>query len=63
MNTFFHSGLAWASLPIALAFALFVFLVLREVFTWYWKINKIVVLLEQIEENTRPQKEIKKEVQ
>ena len=30
-----------------------VFLTLREFVTWYWKINKIVHLLEQIEENTR----------
>jgi len=28
--------------------------ILREVFAWYWKINKIVRLLERIEENTRP---------
>ncbi|MBP7741105.1 MAG: hypothetical protein KA104_00240 [Candidatus Pacebacteria bacterium] len=30
------------------------FFLLREVFTWYWKINRIVVLLEKIEQNTRP---------
>lgn len=31
-----------------------VFLVIREILTWYWKINRIVDLLEKIEENTRP---------
>lgn len=31
-------------------FLLFVFL--RELITWYWKINRIVELLEKIEENT-----------
>lgn len=37
--------------------AVLVFLVLREVFTWYWKINKIVDLLEKIEKNTRQGKD------
>jgi len=30
-----------------------IFFVLREVFMWYWKINKIVALLEEIKENTK----------
>lgn len=30
-----------------------VFFLIREILTWYWKINKIVSLLEDIEENTR----------
>lgn len=29
------------------------FLLFREIVTWYWKINKIVDLLEKIEKNTR----------
>ena len=29
------------------------FLVLREMVTWYWKINQAIDLLTQIEENTR----------
>lgn len=29
------------------------FLIFREFALWYWKINRIVELLEQIEENTR----------
>jgi hypothetical protein len=28
------------------------FLILREFFCWYWKINKIVDLLEDIKQNT-----------
>lgn len=28
--------------------------ILREVLAWYWKINKVIQLLEKIEENTRP---------
>jgi hypothetical protein len=31
-------------------------MVIREVVTWYWKINKIVDLLEKIEKNTRSDK-------
>ncbi len=33
------------------------FLLLREFVTWYWKQTRIVHLLEQIEENTRKQKD------
>jgi len=38
--------------------AIFIFFVLRELFTWYWKLNKIVKLLEDIEENTRPKEKV-----
>ncbi|MBU2103963.1 hypothetical protein KJ848_03015 [Patescibacteria group bacterium] len=27
--------------------------ILREVLAWYWKINRVIQLLEKIEENTR----------
>lgn len=30
------------------------FFLLREILTWYWKINKQIELLEKIEQNTRP---------
>jgi len=63
MNIFFNSGFGWTFFPTVLAFVLFIFLILREVLTWYWKINKIIVLLEQIEENTRPHQDAGKEVQ
>lgn len=33
--------------------AVVIFLVFREVLTWYWKTNQIVDLLKQIEKNTR----------
>lgn len=36
-----------------LGVGIFVFFLFREVLTWYWKTNKIVSLLEQIEMNTR----------
>ncbi|MDB5204855.1 MAG: hypothetical protein JWP09_883 [Candidatus Taylorbacteria bacterium] len=38
---------------LVLSFIIFGFLALREIFTWYWKINRIIELLEKIEENTR----------
>ncbi len=41
-----------------LIFVIFIFFVLRELFTWYWKLNKIVRLLEDIEENTRPKEAV-----
>ena len=36
------------------------FIIGREIICWYFKINKIVSLLENIEENTRP-KDVKRE--
>ncbi|MEX0931853.1 MAG: hypothetical protein WDZ88_03840 [Candidatus Paceibacterota bacterium] len=30
------------------------FLIFRELVTWYWKLNRIIELLEEIKENTRP---------
>lgn len=33
---------------------LIIWLLVREIKTWYWKINEILVLLKKIEENTRP---------
>jgi hypothetical protein len=40
------------------AFVVIFFFLVREVLVWYWKINKIVSLLEKIEENTRDKKVI-----
>ncbi len=42
-------------LILDLAILLLVFLILREILCWYWKINKIVSLLEDIKKNTSPQ--------
>ncbi|MEY4731298.1 MAG: hypothetical protein RL681_244 [Candidatus Parcubacteria bacterium] len=42
-------------LGILLLFA--IFLAIREIVMWYWKINRIVDLLEDIEYNTRKEKE------
>lgn len=37
----------------AMFFILAGFVLIRELITWYWKINRIIELLEKIEENTR----------
>jgi len=51
MNLFqFFTG---GNIFITLGIFLLLFFVFREIFTWYWKVNKMVSLLEQIEENTR----------
>ena len=42
---------SWNVLIVILVIA--AFFVLREVMTWYWKLNKIVSLLEEIKENTK----------
>lgn len=44
-----------ASLLPTLIFLAIVFLIFREVLTWYWKLNKIVELLERIDTNIREQ--------
>ena len=31
-----------------------IFFLMRELLLWYWGTNRIIQLLEQIEENTRP---------
>ena len=38
---------------IAVALAVIIFLVFREVVCWYWKINRVVQLLESIEASLR----------
>jgi hypothetical protein len=38
---------------LALLLCILFFLLIRELVTWYWKINRIVNLLERIEKNTR----------
>ena len=38
---------------MAIVFALLIWLALREIMTWYWKINRIVDLLEKIEGHLR----------
>lgn len=57
MNTFqllgiYPSNLIW-SLLIFLFFAFIFFLIIREIVTWYFKINKAIRILERIERNTR----------
>ena len=37
---------------LALGALFLFFLIVREFWTWYWKLNKIVSLLEDIKENT-----------
>lgn len=49
INNFGFDILMFLLVVVAVAVALIV----REIVTWYWKINQIVGLLERIEENTR----------
>jgi len=53
MNIFQLIGINQSNILIILIVIFVIFLIIRELLTWYWKINKIVRLLEQIEENTR----------
>lgn len=61
MNNYFSApvGVAPTFSPVSIALVIIVilllFLIIREIVCWYWKINKIVDLLEKIEDNTRPQ--------
>ncbi|MDD3486789.1 MAG: hypothetical protein PHF35_00200 [Candidatus Moranbacteria bacterium] len=40
------------SILLGLLAVVFIIIGIREVIMWYWKINRIVKLLENIEENT-----------
>ena len=44
-----------------LGIAFLVFLLVREFWAWYFKINKVIDLLERIEQNTRPRDFVVKE--
>lgn len=46
------SGNFFGGVLVFLLFAFAFFLILREIVTWYWKINRIEELLEKIEKNT-----------
>ena len=39
----------WVGILVASFFAFIIFLILRELMCWYWKINKIVTILENIQ--------------
>lgn len=55
MNIFsFFPSIHLSDFLLYLFWAFIFFMVIRELVTWYWKINKIVDRLDQIEKNTRP---------
>ena len=43
-----------AFILLVIFIVIIVFFLIREILLWYWKVNKIVGLLEKIEQNTRP---------
>lgn len=51
---FSNSSISLLDVLVAFAYVAIFFFIIREVIMWYWKINKIIDLLEKIEENTRP---------
>lgn len=63
-NTTYDFGEMFTSLFFSTGFLVFIiivlllFIIFREFFTWYWKINKIISLLEDIEHNTNTRKEL-----
>lgn len=58
MNIFsFFPSIPWSDALLYLFWGLIFFMVIRELVTWYWKINKITDLLDKIEKNTRQKDE------
>ena len=47
MYGFENSGNIWSILIGILIAAIIIFLICREFFCWYWKINRIVALMEE----------------
>lgn len=52
-NILGFSNIGIIDILFATSFVLVGFILIRELITWYWKINRIIELLEKIEENTR----------
>ncbi len=48
---------------IFIGIIILLFLLFREILTWYWKINKIVSLLEDIKWNTEREEDVATDVQ
>lgn len=52
--TSFLPSIHLSDLLLYLFWGFIFFMVIRELVTWYWKINKISDTLDKIEKNTRP---------
>lgn len=52
-NMLGFSNIGMIDIFFVMFFILAGFVLIRELITWYWKINRIIELLEKIEENTR----------
>lgn len=49
MNSFWYDFGPVAIVLVSIVIGILIFLILREFWCWYWKINKTIVLLESIE--------------
>ncbi len=52
VTEFIMGNIVYGLYASVILFLFFIFI--REILTWYWKINRIEELLEEIERNTRP---------
>ena len=62
----FSDGFSWISILISIGVFILVFLVLREFFCWYWKINETIEELKTISKNLKklvPPEDKKEEVE
>ena len=46
----------WAGFALSVIIVILVFLLVREIMLWYWKVNEIVELLKDIKANTSKDK-------
>lgn len=60
MNNLTMFGKVGPKFYLFLILTIIFFTLVREILTWYWKQNKIVELLEEIAENTRPKEDTSK---
>ena len=51
MSNFF-TGTTPLGILVSVLILVLIFLIIRELLTWYWKINEIVLLLREIRDNT-----------
>lgn len=61
MTQALFGSISFPNIFIAILLVIVFFFIIREIVTWYFKMNRVIELLEAIEENTRPKDKVVKD--
>lgn len=61
MTQALFGSISFPNIFIAILLVIVFFFIIREIVTWYFKMNRVIELLEVIEENTRPKDKVVKD--